>query len=59
MKLQKTETERQIAGMGKISLTSPAMMIGTEHNMVSKIVSAILMGSVIAASNLDIISLFR
>jgi hypothetical protein len=59
MKLQNTETERHITGMGKISLTIPARMMGMEHNIVSKMVSAILMGNVIAASNLDIVCLFR
>jgi hypothetical protein len=59
MKLQNTETERHITGMGKISLTIPASMMGMEHNIVSKMVSAILMGNVIAASNLDIVCLFR
>ncbi|EXF38475.1 hypothetical protein N035_020880 [Klebsiella pneumoniae EGD-HP19-C] len=34
-------------------------MIGTEQIMVTKMVKAILSGSVIAASNLDIVSLFR
>ena len=59
MKLQNTETERQITGMGKMSFMSPAIIIGTEHKIVTKMVSAILMGSVIAASNLDIVFLFR
>ena len=45
--------------MGTSSLISPATMIGTEQIMVTKMVKAILSGSVIAASNLDIVSLFR
>ena len=51
--------ERHTAGMGTSSLISPATMIGTEQIMVTKMVKAILSGSVIAASNLDIVSLFR
>jgi hypothetical protein len=59
MKLQKTDIERQTAGIGTRSLINPATMIGTEQIMVTMIVSAILSGSVIAASNLDIVNLFR
>ncbi|AWF54183.1 hypothetical protein TUM17563_33260 [Klebsiella oxytoca] len=59
MKLQKTDIERQTAGIGTRSLISPATMIGTEQIMVTMIVRAILSGSVIAASNLDIVNLFR
>jgi hypothetical protein len=59
IKLQKTDIERHTAGMGTSSLISPATMIGTEQIMVTKMVKAILSGSVIAASNLDIVSLFR
>lgn len=59
MKLQKMDIERQTAGIGTRSLISPATMIGTEQIMVTMIVRAILSGSVIAASNLDIVNLFR
>ncbi|BAS43638.1 hypothetical protein TUM17569_55840 [Klebsiella oxytoca] len=59
MKLQKTDIERQTAATGTSSLISPAMIIGTEQIMVTTIVRAILSGSVIAASNLDIVNLFR
>jgi hypothetical protein len=59
MKLQKTDIERQTAGMGTSSLISPATMIGTEQIMVTKIVKAILSGSVIAASNLDIVKFIQ
>ncbi|UNA33383.1 hypothetical protein LOF13_16160 [Klebsiella pneumoniae subsp. pneumoniae] len=58
-KIAKTDIERHTAGMGTSSLISPATMIGTEQIMVTKMVKAILSGSVIAASNLDIVSLFR
>jgi hypothetical protein len=57
--IAKTDIERQTAGIGTSSLISPATMIGTEQIMVTKMVKAILSGSVIAASNLDIVSLFR
>lgn len=58
-KIAKTDIERQTAGIGTRSLISPATMIGTEQIMVTMIVRAILSGSVIAASNLDIVNLFR
>ena len=58
MKLQKAEIVRQTAGNGINSFTIPARMIGTEQKIVTKIVSAILKNSVIAAINLDIMIIF-
>lgn len=49
---------RQTAGNGTNSFTIPARMIGTEQKIVTKIVSAILKNSVIAAINLDIMMIF-
>ena len=46
------------AGKGSTSLIIPARIIGTEHKIVTRIVSTMLSISVSAASNLDII-IFR
>nr|WP_249414840.1 hypothetical protein [Citrobacter freundii] len=59
MKLQKRDTLRQTKGIGKSSFTTPARMIGTEHKIVTNMVNAILSSSVIAASILAIIKLFK
>ncbi|WP_240703891.1 hypothetical protein [Citrobacter tructae] len=59
MKLQKRDTLRQTKGMGKRSFTIPARMIGTEHKIVTNMVNTILSNSVIAASILVIIKLFK
>ncbi|EOI2496557.1 hypothetical protein V1581_02595 [Enterobacter bugandensis] len=59
MKLQNAETDRHTAGTGSSSLTIPAIMIGTEHAIVTRIVKMMLSGNVIAASNLDMMSFFR
>jgi len=58
MKLQNVEITRQAAGNGINSFIIPARMIGTEQKTVTKIVSAILKNSVIAAINLDIMIIF-
>lgn len=59
MKLQKVETARHTPGNGISNLMTPAMMIGTEQAMVSRIVNATLINSIIAASSLDMISIFK
>ncbi|HGY5141050.1 TPA: hypothetical protein ACNV5E_004026 [Citrobacter braakii] len=59
MKLQKTETLHQTTGTGKRSFTTPARMIGTEQKIVTNMVNTILSNSVIAASILVIIKLFK
>jgi hypothetical protein len=46
-------------GMGKSSLMMPAIIIGTEHATVTRMVRTALRHSVIAAINLDINKFFR
>jgi hypothetical protein len=59
MKLQNAETARQTAGTGKSSLMIPATMIGTEQAMVTRMVNTTLISSIVAASSLDIMSIFK
>ncbi|WP_447856752.1 hypothetical protein [Enterobacter sp. WI-ESBL-E8] len=59
MKLQNADTARHTAGTGSSSLTSPAIMIGTEQAKVTRIVKMMLNSNVIAASNLDMMSFFK
>ncbi|EOF4946076.1 MULTISPECIES: hypothetical protein [Enterobacter cloacae complex] len=59
MKLQNADTARHTEGTGSSSLMIPAMMIGTEQAIVTRIVKMMLNSKVIAASNLDMMSFFR
>ncbi|HFK5722474.1 TPA: hypothetical protein ACG0MF_004086 [Enterobacter asburiae] len=59
MKLQNADTARHTMGTGSSSLTIPAIMIGTEQATVTRIVKMMLNSNVIAASNLDMISVFK
>ena len=59
IKSQKRETFRQMTGTGSNSFTIPAMMIGTEQKIVTKMVNTILSKRVIAASILVIMNLFK
>lgn len=56
MKLQNADTARYTEGTGSSSLMIPAMMIGTEQAIVTRIVKMMLNSKVIAASNLDMMS---
>lgn len=59
MKLQNADTARQTVGKGNSNLIIPAMMIGTEQAIVTRIVKMMLNSNVIAASNLDMMSFFK
>ncbi|WP_432763198.1 hypothetical protein [Enterobacter asburiae] len=59
MKLQNADTARHTAGTGSSSLIIPAIMIGTEQAIVTRIVKMMLNSNVIAASNLDMMSFFK
>ncbi|EPC4333649.1 hypothetical protein ACRZTK_004242 [Enterobacter asburiae] len=59
MKLQNADTARHTTGTGSSSLIIPAIMIGTEQAIVTRIVKIMLNSNVIAASNLDMISFFK
>lgn len=59
MKLQNADTARHTTGTGSSSLMIPAIMIGTEQAIVTRIVKMMLNSKVIAASNLDMMSLFK
>ncbi len=48
-----------MTGTGSNSFTIPAMMIGTEQKIVTKMVNTILSNRVIAASILVIMNLFK
>ncbi|EPN6135057.1 MULTISPECIES: hypothetical protein [Enterobacter] len=59
MKLQNADTARHTTGTGSSSLIIPAIMIGTEQAIVTRIVKMMLNSNVIAASNLDMMSFFK
>ncbi|MEW7312954.1 hypothetical protein AB1E22_09575 [Buttiauxella gaviniae] len=59
MKSANPEIDRQMAGTGKSSLIIPAIIMGTEHATVTKMVRATLRIKVIAVNNLDINKFFR
>jgi len=50
---------REMKGIGSSSFTIPAMIIGTEHAIVTMMADMTLKIRTIAASNLDINNLFK
>jgi iron complex transport system ATP-binding protein len=57
--MSQTQTHHLAPGTGKSSLMIPATMIGTEQAMVTRMVNTTLISSIVAASSLDIMSIFK